>query len=1304
LIQRRYRSFQPRPEFLLNLEDLYQNIRTKLLNLGYLEPQRSLVQDADQINLFRNRTFEAEIKPNSIFICDDGHFIAQHLIKMTKKCVRETISEEWHVIDRNDICFSRLPSMAISEEIIAKSEFVVGIVSNFYGEKYSNNDIGYLEHELNKAKELSRPALIFFVSENCESESNINFKELASHCKSFYDETRVLSDLMKRQENIKKDLSNSNPFFEIIEIENCEQLVDYLSIWIKKNIEKKKSLTDSQGQTLIDPPSKNNFFIPNYNHLEYDRRPVNFLIQDLDSEVINFFLDQSEAVTKLRDAALLRSGHIKKLSHLGIFHDIYPSLGALLCFAPKQLLSNQYESCKLNLVAYAGLDRGSSKPIKQQIISDNLLNLFDAAMSFLEQNLHRTGKIGTDERDELEIPRIALREAIANAIVHRNYEDSDFCKQSNRIVIYTNRIEVISYGSLPRGVLLSDLNDSPEDAITFRRNPVIAEIFRIMQRVELNASGISRIHLACRRANLPAPNIKEIHSASVKITLFRPNDQIIQTVTGNRNQVIGQVVEDVFGGQTIQINSPSFGSHFKSESKFEKYTPNNIPRSGSITFIGRAQKLQELHTQLQDNNHLAITAIAGMGGIGKTELALQYALAQKGEYPAGLCWLRARDQEIATQIVTFAKAHLGLTPPDELEIDAQVRFCWQQWPEGDALIVLDDVTNYKAIEPYLPPSDPRFKLLLTTRLQLGAAVKDFPVEELDEDSAIMLLESLVKNGRIQAQSDDSKALCNWVGYLPLALELLGRFLARKPDWSIVRLLKALEENRLETQALIVPESGMTAKLGIAAALELSWQELNEAERDLACLLGMFASAPFSWPLVEKCYPNSEFDELEETRDHGLISRSLLNRVGESRYQLHQIVQEYFRIKLEQRSDKGEGIKGNYCRVMVAIAKTIDETPTINEIDSVRGEIVHLEEVVNRWSDSLDAAELIWPYVAVGRYYAGQGNYELALPLYEEILLQCKQRLGAEHPDIATCLNNLAGLYERQGRYEEAVPLYLQALEMSRKLLGTEHPDLATSLNNLAHLYYSQGRYEEAEPLYQKALEMLRKLLGSEHPDLATSLNNLGLLYYSQGRYEEAEPLYQKALEMSRKLLGTEHPDIATSLNNLAYLYCSQARYEEAEPLYQKALDMRLKLLGREHPDVATSLNNLAELHYNQGRYQEAEPFYEQSLDMRLKQLGSEHPDVATSLNNLAKLYKSQGRYQEAESFYKQSLDMRLKLLGTEHPDVAISLWSLGTLYQKQEKIEEAKALYRRALVITKKMLGLSHPYTQGIKSWLESMP
>jgi len=147
----------------------------------------------------------------------------------------------------------------------------------------------------------------------------------------------------------------------------------------------------------------------------------------------------------------------------------------------------------------------------------------------------------------------------------------------------------------------------------------------------------------------------------------------------------------------------------------------------------------------------------------------------------------------------------------------------------------------------------------------------------------------------------------------------------------------------------------------------------------------------------------------------------------------------------------------------------------------------------------------------------------------------KRLLGDEHPDVATSLNSLAGLYESQGRFTEAEPLFIEALQMRKRLLSEEHPDVATSLNNLAELYENQGRLTEAEPLYLEALQMKKRLLDEEHPNIANTLNNLAKLYESQGGFTEANNLYLEALQMSKKKLENEHHYIANFLNNFADL-------------------------------------------------------------------------------------------------------------------------------------------------------------------------
>ncbi len=731
--------------------------------------------------------------------------------------------------------------------------------------------------------------------------------------------------------------------------------------------------------------------------------------------------------------------------------------------------------------------------------------------------------------------------------------------------------------------------------------------------------------------------------------------------------------------------------------------PQNLPRSGVVEFVGRDEALQELHEQLQQCDRITICAVAGMGGVGKTELALQYALSHQQllTYLGGLCWIQAGEVAIATQIVSFARVQLGLQLPEGLELSEQVAYCWRNWIAGEVLLVLNDVKDYQQVKPYLPPAESRFKVLITTRWQgLGESFKTLRLPVLTQDAAIALLISFVGQERIEQEREQAEHLCEKLGYLPLGLELVGRYLQRKADLSLAQMRQRLD---LKHRSLQNPSGEMTARLGVEAAFELSWQELDAVAQELGCLLSLFAVAPIPWSWVEQCLPDRDVEILEDARDDALVNLSLLERPSQGTYQLHQLIQEFLRGKLDQLAE-ADHLKERFCQVMVAAAQQIPDTPTRQDIATATPMIPHLAEAATVHQEWLNDEDLIWPFVGLGRFYSGQGAYEQALPWYESCVSVTRERLGNEHPDVAISLNNLALLYYSQGRYAEAEPLLQQALELNKRLRVQEHSAVAQNLNNLALLYYSQGRYAEAEPLYLQALELRKRLLGTEHPSVASSLNNLALLYYSQGRYAEAEPLYLQALELRKRLLGTEHPDVTQSLNNLALLYESQGRYAEAEPLYLQALELWKHLLVQEHPHVASSLNNLAYLYSSQGRYAEAEPLYLQALELKKRLLGTEHPAVATSLNNLALLYESQGRDAEAEPLYLQALELRKRLLGTEHPHVASSLNNLATLYSSQGRYAEAEPLYLQALEIAERHLGVNHPNTNMIRENLQFLP
>ncbi|RCJ29215.1 pilus assembly protein PilF [Nostoc minutum NIES-26] len=675
----------------------------------------------------------------------------------------------------------------------------------------------------------------------------------------------------------------------------------------------------------------------------------------------------------------------------------------------------------------------------------------------------------------------------------------------------------------------------------------------------------------------------------------------------------------------------------------------NIPPAVPFKkFVGREVELQNLHQQLQTSRQVAIVAVAGMGGVGKTELATQYAKQHLQNYQGGVCWLSAQGIDVGIQILRFVELKFNRIAPDDWELADRLRYCWQNWQQGEVLLVFDDVTDYKKqVQPYLPPESPRFKVLLTTRLGFDRTLPQLPLGVLKPLAAMKLLKSLVDRERLKSEAWVARKICQFLGYLPLALELVGRYLDTMPELSLEKLLKRLEKKRLEHEAIAKANSLMRYEYGVAEAFALSWEQLDENAQGLGCWLSLYALAdiPFSVEAIE----DDEEQELWQKAIAELRKLHLIQWRSKGIYRLNPLIQQFFQMKLDESSNADE-VKTAFAAMMVKVAKQIPPQPNRKDIFNLAPHIPHLAEVATHLCQYLSDEDLIGPFAGLGRFYQGQGLYQQAEPWLQQCEKVTKNRLGLEHPHVAASLNNLAQIYHSTGRYSEGEPLFQQALELRKSLLGDNHPHVAASLNNLAALYHSTGRYSEAELLYQQALELRKSLLGDNHLDVATSLNNLAGLYGDIGRYSEAEPLCQQALALTKRLLGDNHSHVAASQNNLAQIYHSTGRYSEAEPLYQQALELTKRVLGDNHPHIANSLNNLAELYHSTRRYSEAESLYQQALALTKHLLGDNHSYVAASLNNLAGLYHSTRRYSEAELLYQQALAICEQTLGIGHPN------------------------------------------------------
>jgi len=638
---------------------------------------------------------------------------------------------------------------------------------------------------------------------------------------------------------------------------------------------------------------------------------------------------------------------------------------------------------------------------------------------------------------------------------------------------------------------------------------------------------------------------------------------------------------------------------------------------GSTTFVGRSNELAQLHQLLQTSQRVGIVAITGMGGIGKTQLAWQYVELHRRDYPGGIWWLSV--SQLVSEVLRYGRRTQLREAPNTLESNvARVQWYYDRWleaiPDGMRLLVWDDVIEYGAGKSFLP-QDGRYRVLLTTRAMLGSPVQRFELGVLKPEDALELLRRLVGNcDRVDGEQESAQALCEWLGYLPLGIELVGRHLAGCPMLKLETLLERLKEKRLQTRALQQVPSEMPYQENLEAAFELSWQLLDETAKRLGCLLSVFALAPIHREWVVSSLPTWDDEEVEESTM--ALARWSLVGLKDGQYLLHTLIREFFAQKLQtEMATEAEKLQRSMAEAMVAEAKTVPQTVTLVELARVQGAVPHWQVVADELTSLLEEENVDWTFIALGRVAVRQNRWQDAERCYQACLTMSEERFGKEHTLTALSLNNLAELYSLMGRCEEALPLVERALAIQECKLEEYHCDIARSLQNLANLFYVKELYQDALLLVERALAIRERKLGASHPDTAQCLNSMAILYDSMRRYGEALPLYERALTIREQTLGASHPDTISSLNNLAGLYRKTRRYLDALQLYKRALEIVERELGASHIDTAGSLNNLAVLYQTMGCYREAEDLYHRAISIWMEALGEFHSNTQTGIEN-----------------------------------------------------------------------------------------
>ncbi|MGK7925430.1 MAG: tetratricopeptide repeat protein [Spirulina sp.] len=731
----------------------------------------------------------------------------------------------------------------------------------------------------------------------------------------------------------------------------------------------------------------------------------------------------------------------------------------------------------------------------------------------------------------------------------------------------------------------------------------------------------------------------------------------------------------------------------------------NVPRSGVINFVGQDDKICEISQAFEIANR---TVIIGMGGVGKTELAIQYALKFTHKF-SSICWIDSREKDIASQVVQYTKVFFDFEKiiPD-LDLKGQLEFCWKNWPVERNLIIFDDVKEYESVEDLLPPDRDKFKVLMTSRSsQLGQARTTYiKIELLKEKDSLDLLRSIVGRDFINENIDLAKQICHLLGHLPLGLELIGRYLKskinkRKP--SLLKLKQRLELEGLKAKPTLKASQDMTAQRGLYSAFQLSWEELDRESRYVAFVIGLFALAPIERDLIFSCIPHLDSYILEDIIDESLLDLHLLNYREDDTYQFHQLIREFISSKnTDIQLEEVENCKKRVSNYLAEQSKRIPESITKETISELGNLIPHLIEVTQQLITFVDDQNFFPLYQGLGRYYEGQSFYSRSEEIYLEAKEIAETRFGNANINTIKVGINLAAIYYEQGRYREAENLQ-RSLLACNDASNSDKLVRAEILNGLGLTLTQQGEYKEAEDVYNLSIRLRTDLLGNKHLDVSDSFNNLGLLHNEKGDYQKAESLFLKSLEIRTNSLGENHVRVGNCLNNLASCYFYQERYEEARSIYLRVLEMYRILYGDEHRELATALNNLSVVYLEERNFSDAETILLEVRTLQEKILGNNHPDIAVTMSNLAAVYLELGKVSQAETTYKQALKIQREILEPDHINIGITLNNLAKLYQSTQRYLEADTMYLDSIRILKKTLDDDHPTLNKVRGNLEEL-
>jgi len=655
----------------------------------------------------------------------------------------------------------------------------------------------------------------------------------------------------------------------------------------------------------------------------------------------------------------------------------------------------------------------------------------------------------------------------------------------------------------------------------------------------------------------------------------------------------------------------------------------NIP-ARNPAFTGRDDLLAALRERLHAAHMPVVQALCGMGGVGKTQLAAEYAHRFADGYD--LTWWIDAEQDglIGDQVVSLGLA-LRCVPAGastevvRVAVLAELRRC-NRW-----LLVFDNAQTPAAVAPWLPGGGGH--VLITSR-QRGWDEVATPIEVdvLSRAESIEMLQRRVP----RLIETDADRLGAELGDLPLAIAQAAGFIADTGTLAsqYVGLLRTRAGQLLDRSA---PGSYPRSLAAATALIADRLADYDPAAAELASLCAFLAPEPIPEYLFTGAVSMLPGELAPQAADPlawreilAHISGQSLARIDHRGLQMHRLTQAILRDRLTPTGAAAM----RTCTEAILAASDPGDPPSPSTWARWAQLMPHVLAADLGATDSPALRELVR---RVCWYLIERGDARTARDLMSNLRQQWRDRLGADHRHTLMAAHYLAWALWELGRYAESRDLNQDTLARRRSVLGEDHPDTLNSAHNLAMDLRLLGEARAACDLDRETLSRYRRSQGRDHLTTLRSASNLAADLRALGEAAAARDLDQDTLKRRCDVLGHDHPDTLNSANNLAMDLRMLGEAAAARDLDQDTLERRRDLLGHDHPDTLKSASNLAADLRALGETVAARDLDQDTLKRRRDVLGQDHPDTLNSANNLAEDLRMLGEARAARSLARDML-------------------------------------------------------------------